>query len=177
MKINLSATPVEELWQEALALGLFSDEKPPRGLTGLVDWRLSGLISRSRAAGKITGGAAEITLLSPDRAALPPPKLLLIGMGDGSQLSREIMFEAGQLLITTLRGLGCREIAASVPGTDRYGYSTADLTEWFLSGMAEALMATGEPREQWPSIHLIDRQDRLQEVEDGLHNLKRHRRT
>lgn len=177
MKINLSATPVEELWQEALALGLFSDEKPPRGLTGLVDWRLSGLISRSRSAGKITGHTAEKTLLSPDRAALPPPKLLVIGMGDGSQLSREIISETGQILITTLRALGCREIATSVPGTDRYGYSTADLTEWFLSGMAGALIATGEPREQWPSIHIIDRSDRLQEVEDGLYNLKRNVRT
>jgi len=27
-------------------LGVFADEKPPRGIGGFIDWRLNGMISR-----------------------------------------------------------------------------------------------------------------------------------
>jgi hypothetical protein len=40
-------------------LGIFSDEKPPRGICGFIDWRLNGLISHQIKQGKIGGKFAE----------------------------------------------------------------------------------------------------------------------
>lgn len=141
-------------------------------MAGVVDWRLSGFVSRSVAAGKITGSPGETVLLSPERPSLPPRKLLVVGMGDLKSLSPERMIDTGGIVVRAMRAAGCREIAASIPGIGRCGYSTSDLAEWFISGMLSALWATGEPMERWPSVHIIETPADLSEVEDGLRVLK-----
>ena len=45
MKIKISHTSPEALSHDTLILGFFSDERPPKGYCGLVDWRLNGMIS------------------------------------------------------------------------------------------------------------------------------------
>ena len=53
MQIKLTTESLDRLPHECLVLGFFSDERPPRGNGGFVDWRLNGLVSRLIADGKI----------------------------------------------------------------------------------------------------------------------------
>jgi leucyl aminopeptidase len=67
---------------EALAIGIFTDERPLRGAAGLCDWRLCGRLSRLLRADKLSGRADEVVLLPPARARLPFSRLMLFGLGE-----------------------------------------------------------------------------------------------
>src|SRR5437667_11101312 len=66
----------------ALALGIFTDERPLRGAAGLCDWRLCGRLSRLLRADRLSGREDEVVLLPPARARLPFSRLMLFGMGE-----------------------------------------------------------------------------------------------
>ncbi|OPL13340.1 MAG: hypothetical protein AVO39_03465 [delta proteobacterium MLS_D] len=168
MKINLTPTPVQELWQEGLALGLFSDERPPRGYTGTVDWRLNGMISRSMVSGHITGEEGETVLLAPDRRAFPSLKVLIVGLGSVEDVAPHTLYQAGTTIVNSFTAAGCSEFAASVPGAGREELSTADLAESLIAGMLNALGASGRPPEQWPSIYIVESDHLLRDVERGV---------
>ncbi|MCL2669806.1 MAG: hypothetical protein FWE89_03885, partial [Syntrophaceae bacterium] len=81
MKINLTTALPDTLLRETLVLGFFSDELPPKGFCGLVDWRLNGAISAQIADRRITGSYLEkAACLVPRR--IPVQCILLIGLGD-----------------------------------------------------------------------------------------------
>jgi len=66
----------------ALALGVFTDERPLRGAAGLCDWRLCGRLSRLLRADRLSGRVDEVVMLPPARARLPFSRLMLFGLGD-----------------------------------------------------------------------------------------------
>src|SRR5829696_10536966 len=66
----------------ALALGVFTDERPLRGAAGLCDWRLCGRLSRLLRSERLSGRADEVVMLPPARARLPFTRLMLFGMGE-----------------------------------------------------------------------------------------------
>ena len=68
------------LGTEVLVSTLASDERPPHGVTGLLDFRLAGRISRLIHKGFATGRVGEV-LLVPGKPKLPFDKLLLFGVG------------------------------------------------------------------------------------------------
>ncbi len=62
-----------------MALGIFEDEKPPRGIGGLIDWRLNGMLSREIKNGRIGGGFREkVVIPFPER--IGSEILLLFGL-------------------------------------------------------------------------------------------------
>jgi hypothetical protein len=63
MKITLSTDAPDLPKHKCLVLGIFSDEKPPRGICGLIDWRLNGMISQEIKQGRITGDFMEKILI------------------------------------------------------------------------------------------------------------------
>ncbi|MDD5475501.1 MAG: M17 family peptidase N-terminal domain-containing protein [Syntrophales bacterium] len=164
----MSATSVHDLRQEGLALALFSDEKPPRGYAGMVDWRLNGLISKSMAQGRVSGSVGEEVLLYPDRSALSPWKILLLGLGELEKLNRERIHQAGRAIINTMRGIGCHDFSVSIPGTGRCDLPVASLVEALLLGMVDSLSVTNEPEDLWPSVHFIEIPQYLEDVKQSL---------
>src|SRR5262249_6798166 len=54
---------LDEVGSEVLAFGVFSDERPPHGTAGLVDWRLSGQVSRLMRQAFVTGKRSEVVML------------------------------------------------------------------------------------------------------------------
>ena len=59
MQLNLSTENPDLPKHKCLALGIFADEKPPRGICGFVDWRLNGMISSAIKEGRIKGELEE----------------------------------------------------------------------------------------------------------------------
>jgi hypothetical protein len=100
---------------EVLLATLASDERPPRGVTGLVDWRFAGRISGLIQAGFATGAVGEV-LLVPGKPKLPFDKILLFGIGPGSEFSEPVFRGTVERILRTLEGLRARTAVVELPG-------------------------------------------------------------
>jgi hypothetical protein len=76
----LTMEALDQADAEALCLFVSEDERPLTGLAGLVDWRLSGRLSRMIRAGLVIGASGE-ALLTPPGMRLSFKKLFLFGLG------------------------------------------------------------------------------------------------
>jgi hypothetical protein len=112
-KLDLAGT-------EVLVAGLASDERPPHGVAGLVDWRLSGRVSRLLESGFATGSVGEV-LLIPGRPKLAFDKVLFFGIGPRFAFDEAVFREVIEKVLDTLAGLRARTAVVELPGrhTDR----------------------------------------------------------
>ncbi|MBM4361249.1 MAG: leucyl aminopeptidase [Deltaproteobacteria bacterium] len=100
---------------EVLVAPVATDVRPPRGVAGLVDYRLAGRISHLVASGFVSGRAGEVVMV-PGRPRLPFDKILLLGEGPDEELD-EPRFRALVLrLLELLEGLRARTAVVQLPG-------------------------------------------------------------
>lgn len=107
-KLDLSGT-------EVLVASLASDERPPQGLAGLLDYRLAGRISRLIQRGFATGGVGEVVLV-PGRPKLPFDKVLLFGVGQRTDFCEPVFRVVLERVLKTLEGLRARTAVVELPG-------------------------------------------------------------
>ena len=100
---------------EVLVASLGSDERPPRGVAGLVDWRLAGRISALVASGYAKGELGEV-LLVPGKPKLPFDKVLLFGTGPAAAFDETTFKSVVDLVLRTLEGLCARTAVVELPG-------------------------------------------------------------
>jgi hypothetical protein len=94
---------------------IFADERPPRGVAALVDWRMSGRLSARCLNGFLTGARGE-QFLMPGRPKLPFEKVLLFGLGPRTELDEARFSEVLSAILDTLAGLQVRRAAIDLPG-------------------------------------------------------------
>jgi hypothetical protein len=107
-RLDLAAT-------EVLVCTLAADERPPRGVAGLVDWRLAGRISRLLAEGFATGEVGEVVLV-PGKPKLPFDKVVMFGVGVRSTFNDAIYRAVVARVLETLEGLRARTAVVELPG-------------------------------------------------------------
>lgn len=100
---------------EVLVATLQEDERPPRGLAGLLDWRLAGRISRVMHQGFARGRFGEVLLL-PAKPRLPFDKVVLFGIGMGADFEERAYRQLIERMLTTLAGLRARTAVVELPG-------------------------------------------------------------
>lgn len=100
---------------EVLVAPLCKGEHPPRGVTGLLDWRLSGRISRLIQQGFATGELGEVLLL-PGRPKLAFDKMVLFGIGKPEAFSELVFRATVHRILNTLEGLKARSAVVELPG-------------------------------------------------------------
>jgi hypothetical protein len=110
-RLDLSGT-------EVLVAGLHTDERPPHGVAGLVDWRLGGRISRLMKTRFATGALGEV-LLVPGKPKLPFDKVLLFGLGPTADFSELTFRGVLERILKTLEGLRARTAVVELPGRHR----------------------------------------------------------
>lgn len=103
------------LGTEVVASTLASDERPPHGLTGLLDFRLAGRISRLIHSGFATGTVGEV-LLVPGKPKLPFDKIVLFGIGKRSEFNDPVFHAVLNKMLRTLSGLRARTAVVELPG-------------------------------------------------------------
>jgi hypothetical protein len=131
MKIKISTASPDTLNRDTLILGFFSDERPPRGYCGLVDWRLNGMISAEIARGRASGDFLEKLLYAfPKRIRIS--RLLLLGLGAISELTYDRLYNSAYEMARTVSGIQANDLALPIPAAGRGPLK--------LSGMAEALI-------------------------------------
>jgi len=108
----LTMEALDQADAEALCLFVSEDERPLTGLAGLVDWRLSGRLSRMIRAGLVIGAAGE-ALLTPPGMRLAFKKLFLFGLGT-ARADEEL---AGRLAdaLRRLAQAGVKDAALQLP--------------------------------------------------------------
>jgi hypothetical protein len=103
------------LGTEVIVSTLAVDERPPHGVTGLLDFRLAGRISRLLESGFATGRVGEV-LLVPGKPKLPFDKLLLFGTGKKTEFNDPVFRAVVDKILRTLEGLRARTAVVELPG-------------------------------------------------------------
>jgi hypothetical protein len=110
-----SLRKLDLLGTEVILAGVASDETPPQGLAGLLDWRLAGRISKLIERGFVTGKVAEVVLV-PGKPKLPFDKVLLFGVGSRADFSEPVYRVVVEKMLGTLEGLRARSAVVELPG-------------------------------------------------------------
>ncbi len=172
MKITISTASPDALARETLILGFFSDERPPKGYCGLVDWRLNGKISTEIASGRISGNFLEKVACSfPGRIRVA--RFLLIGMGALTELTADRIYNAGFEIARTANGIGATDLALPVPAAGRGPLKIPRMTEALVTGIFDGC---GEKPERLAALDLeIPVQaDQAFAILQGLEQFRKH---
>lgn len=100
---------------EVLVVSLASDERPPHGVAGLVDWRLAGRVSELIRKRFATGELGEVVLI-PGKPKLPFDKVLLFGVGRRADFGERAFRQTVERILRTLEGLRARTAVVQLPG-------------------------------------------------------------
>jgi hypothetical protein len=166
MKIRISTASPDALARETLILGFFSDERPPRGYCGLVDWRLNGMISAEIAEGRISGSFLEkIAYAFPAR--IRAARLLLFGMGAVSDLTYDRLYNTGFEMAKTAAGIGTTDLALPMPAAGRGSLQLAGMTEALITGLFDGCAREPEKLSTL-SLEIPARPDNKEEIRRGL---------
>jgi hypothetical protein len=112
--LALSLESVDQAEVDSLALGLFSDERPLRGVAGLIDWRLCGMLSRFIAGGRLSGAGAERVLM-PGAGRIGASRVFVFGLGPRDGFAGALP-DLARTIPEVLTAAGCQRAALALPG-------------------------------------------------------------
>jgi len=136
--------------RDTLILGFFSDERPPRGYCGLVDWRLNGMISTEIAQGRVSGDFLEKLLYAfPKRIRIS--RILLFGLGAISVLTYDRLYNAGYEMARTVSGIRADDLALPIPAAGRGPLKLSGMAEALITGLFDGFSCKPE---ELPSLRL-----------------------
>ncbi len=170
MKITVSTESIEDLNCESMILGFFSDERPPKGYCGDVDWCFNGLISELIARDGIEGRPMEKVLFQANHR-LSVSKILLLGLGEKDSLDYRTLYHAGQAFLRTVHDIGCRDFAFDIPGAGRCRLDPAMMTESVLRGMEDSLPGD-RTADKGISASILCRNTMIEAVRRGMEHLR-----
>ncbi len=148
MDIILSIEDVDLQECELLVTGFFQDERPLKGTTGLIDWRMNGTISHLVKEGRINGEWQETTLI-PSQGRVIPPLILFLGLGKVRDYSTLRLRDLFPHLFDTLRDLRSSKVCLSFPSDEQYNVDCGKSAEVLLEGMADSLNSGSSLDERW----------------------------
>ena len=113
--VNPDLRGLDAAGTELLACTIFRDQRPMRGVAGMLDWRLTGRLSRLARSGYLQGELGEV-LIVPGRPHLGFEKVLVFGLGARSGFGEGAFRAVIQHLLRTLLGLRVRRAVVELPG-------------------------------------------------------------
>ncbi len=134
MQILVDTRDVTSIPTELIVLWHFSDERPLRGTSGLIDWKLDGRISRLIMDGRITGEWQEKVMLGSFNP-LADKRLVLIGLGPQEDFNPGRIRDAGRLAVRTAVKLGVDSASITLPGI--IDGDIVAVAEEFLAGLVD----------------------------------------
>jgi leucyl aminopeptidase len=129
--IKVGAVPHEP--SDLIVINLFEDTRQPVGATGAVDQALSGQISTLISAGDFRGRTNETALLYP-LGAIPPRRILLVGLGRREKFDLDKVRQAAGTAARRARELGVSRYATVVHGTGAGGLDLQDAAQALVEG-------------------------------------------
>ena len=170
MQIHLSTEPPDLPKHKCLALSIFSDEKPPRGICGFIDWRLNGLISHQIKQGKIGGKFGEKVII-PFPQAYWGGILILFGLGSRTTANYDKIQTAAYQVISAVDAMLLNNFAFDLPGENRISVDTADIAQAMVTGFFDYLSKDKEKLSKMTPC-MITSTGHLKEVSIGIKNFQ-----
>jgi hypothetical protein len=124
---------------KCLALGIFSDEKPPRGICGFLDWRLNGFISWEIKQGRISGEFLEKVIIPPYPGRMGTQLLFLFGLGPIAEFNYDRVYTSAYNIAATVDGMRLTNFAFDLVGDNRSALTTAGIVEAMVTGIFDYL--------------------------------------
>jgi len=138
MDVILSSEEVDVQECDILVTGFFLDERPLKGSSAWVDWRLNGMLSHFLMENRLMGDWKETTLI-PSQGRVAPRMILLIGLGSLKEYSYLRLRELSPYLLETLKKLNASEICLSLPYEESLSVDCGKLAEVLIEGFADCL--------------------------------------
>lgn len=142
---------LDEISSEVVICGIWKDVRPLTGLAGLLDWRLSGRLSRLAKQGFLVGEVGEV-LFVPARPRLPFDKLLVCGLGTRAAFDDDAYRTVLARALDALVGLSVKKAVIELPGRGDEGLSAeraaALLLDVIDDEQGDALCFVEEPEAQ-----------------------------
>jgi leucyl aminopeptidase len=113
MDVRVSTRDVQQFDGDAVAVGVFSDDKELQGPAAGLDDAMAGVIASLRASGEVTGAADEVTLLH-TLGKIEPERVAIIGLGPRSRFTTERVRRAAAIAARTLRKAGARRVGLAL---------------------------------------------------------------
>jgi hypothetical protein len=170
MQLNLSTKNPDLPKHKCLALGVFADERPPRGICGFIDWRLNGMISREIRQGRISGDFEE-KIVIPFPRRIGTEILLLFGLGNISDINYDKIYNAAYLITKAVDGMALNSFAFDLCGERRSGLVTSNVTEVMITGIFDFL-STDIDKLSGMNASVVTSLNNLQEVSLGIKQFK-----
>ncbi len=115
IQLALTRIPVEAVAADIVVAGVFCDDRPLRGASGRLDWRLCGQLSDLMASGGLDEAPGSAVLL-PGSGPIKATRVLLLGLGKRREFSLERAEEAMRDAIDRCLVLGQDVVALSPLG-------------------------------------------------------------
>lgn len=123
---------LDNISADVIALFHFSERRPLRGITSLVDWRLHGHLSKLIIDGFLTGSTEE-TLLMPTGGRLNQRYLLVFGIGPRVEFGKRACTTVVERMFRVVEGVSQGNIVLSLPGRVEDALEAPEAMEWLLS--------------------------------------------
>jgi len=127
---------VDRLEADTLVLFVPEDVRPLTGLGGLVDWRLTGRLSRWLARDWLTGAEGE-KVLSPGLEHVEVGRLLSFGVGRREALDARRIREAGRVAGKALEEAKAHTVVTAVPGDPDPTVPLAEAAKALVAGLED----------------------------------------
>ena len=110
IQTHVSTRDVQQFEGDALAVGVFADEKTLQGPAATLNEALAGVIAELVANGEVTGAADEVTLLH-TLGKIEPSRVAIIGLGARGKFSVDRVRRSASLASRALRDAGALGLA------------------------------------------------------------------
>ena len=160
---------------DVLVSGFFRDERPLKGSSGWIDWRLNGRLSQLLIERKLTGDWKEATLI-PSQERILPRMILLIGLGEVKEYGYVLLRKLAPHLLDTLRKLGPLSACLSFPFGETYRVDCRRIVESLILGIGEGLQQLRNSDEEgWGRrlrLYFAEGEEYFQEILSGIQTAK-----
>lgn len=133
---------LDQLDHETLVVSHFQEDRPLRGLAGLVDWRMNGTLNRYVRQGRTTGEVQELVMI-PGHKRLHYQRILVLGLGGRKEFSPEVYRQASAFVLGRLRMLNATRFTLGLPGIDALRIPPRQAASLWLAAFYDAYV---EPR-------------------------------
>jgi hypothetical protein len=138
MDVILSTEEPDVQKCDVLITGFFQDERPLKGSSGWMDWRLNGMLSRFLIEKRLTGDWQEKFLI-PSQGRVMPRMILLLGLGKVREYSYLRLRELSPYILEILKKLNTSNICLSLPYEEGCNVDCGKLIEVLIEGIADCL--------------------------------------